>query len=237
MSDISDLDGVFPTPFRWNAQLGTANYFIYHEATGDRELKEIELGSSTAKFVIDLATRARGYGKVKTGVYDMMLTPVGSPPPPRPDDPEYKPALGLWLWNPQLGELRLETNATLLVRVIAGLWDRCRTFSEASQGLQPVIHFVDRRQRPIASLNKVFYEPVIDIVGWFKRGDVPPFQLREPTVAPAPELPDIGVFQIHNNLAKPASSPTAAVSGLRSKVKSDTFPGALNDEHDDGAAS
>ena len=237
MSDLSDLDGVFPTPFRWNAEFGTANYLTLHEATGARELKDIELGSPAAKFVIDLATRARGYGKVKTGVYGMMLTPVGSPPPPRPDDTEYKPAIGLWLWNPPLGELRLETNAQLLVRAISGLCDRCRTFTEASQGLQPVVHFVDRRKRPIAALNKVFYEPVIHIVGWFKRGEVPPFRLREPTVVPAPELPDLGVFQGDNKRAKPASSPTAAASRLHSKMESDTPPDALNGELDDEVPS
>jgi hypothetical protein len=189
MSDISDLRGAFPTPFRWNAEHGTTHYSIYDQATGERQLREIELGSPEAKFVADLATRARGYGKVKIGVYDMMLTPVGSPPPPWPDDTEYKPAVGLWLWNPPLGELRLETNASLLVRAISGLWDQCRTSQQASQGLQPVIHFVDRRKRPIASLSKTFFEPVINVVGWIDRDEVPAFRLREPTVSPPPAFP------------------------------------------------
>ena len=37
----------------------------------------------------------------------MRLTPVGSPPPPKPDDPEFKRAVGCWLWNPNVGEVRL----------------------------------------------------------------------------------------------------------------------------------
>ena len=56
----------------------------------------------------------------------MKLSPVGSPPPPWPENEEYKPALGCWMWNPTFGELRLETNAAIFRQAIASVWDQCR---------------------------------------------------------------------------------------------------------------
>jgi hypothetical protein len=112
MSDLSDLHGIYPTSLRWNAESGFLAISPFNAETGERELQEIELGQP-ATFVLDLATRERGYGLIKTGIYDMRLTPVGSPPPPWPEDEEYKPALGCWMWTPSLGEVRLETNAKI----------------------------------------------------------------------------------------------------------------------------
>ena len=94
MSDLSDLHGVFPTSLRWNAETGFLAISVFNPETGERELQEIELGKP-ATFAMDLATRERGYGLIKTGVYDMRLTPVGSPPPPWPGDEEYQ--AGDWL--------------------------------------------------------------------------------------------------------------------------------------------
>ena len=94
MSDLSDLHGVYPTSIRWNAESGFLAVSAFNAETGERELQQIELGQA-ATFVLDLATRERGYGLIKTGIYDMRLTPVGSPPPPWPEDEEYKPALGM----------------------------------------------------------------------------------------------------------------------------------------------
>ncbi len=118
MSDLSDLHGVYPTSLRWNAESGFLAISVFNAETGERELQEIELGQP-ATFALDLATRERGYGLIKTGVYDMKLTPVGSPPPPWPGDEEYKPALGCWVWNPTFGELRLETNAAIFRQAVA----------------------------------------------------------------------------------------------------------------------
>jgi hypothetical protein len=104
MSDLSDLHGIYPTSLRWNAESGFLGVSAFNGETGERELRQVELGQA-ATFVLDLATRERGYGLIKSGVYDMNLSPVGSPPPPRPDDPEFKPAVGCWLWNPNVGEV------------------------------------------------------------------------------------------------------------------------------------
>ena len=117
MSDLSDLHGVYPTSLRWNAETGFLAISVFNAETGERELQEIELGKP-ATFALDLATRERGYGLIKTGVYDMKLTPVGSPPPPWPGDEEYKPAIGCWVWNPTFGELRLETNAAIFRQAV-----------------------------------------------------------------------------------------------------------------------
>jgi hypothetical protein len=136
MSDLSDLQGIYPTSLRWNAESGFLAVSGFNGETAERELRQIELGQA-ATFVLDLATRERGYGLIKSGVYNMELSPVGSPPPPRPDDSEFKPAVGCWLWNPNVGEVRLETNATLFLEVIANVWGMSRSKPQAAEGLQP----------------------------------------------------------------------------------------------------
>jgi hypothetical protein len=181
-NDISDLHGVFPAPLRWNAELGFLGYGVFDETTGERTIQEIELGSEAARFVMDLLSRERGYGCIRQGLYDMRLTPVGTPAPDWPHDPDYRPAIGCWLWNPILGELRLESNQSNLLRAVSGIWDRCRSFKEAADGLQPVVHFVDRFERKYPALRKIFWVPVINIIGWVPRDKVPPFAVRPPTV-------------------------------------------------------
>jgi hypothetical protein len=186
-NDLSDLHGTIPTALRWNAEDGVLGHSYWDEETGARSVKEIDLGSSLARFVTDLLTRERGYGRVRTGSYDMRLTPVNSPPPEWPNDEEFKPAIGCWLWNPVLGEVRLETNGAIFRGAVSTTWDRCRSFKEASEGLQPVIDFSGRRQMSYAAIGRTFWAPVIEIVGWMPR-DKTPFARREPTVAPPPAL-------------------------------------------------
>src|SRR6516164_7830220 len=96
-TDISDLHGVYPTSLRWNAELGVLGHTVYDEVTGERSITEIELGSPSAKFVMDLATRERGYALIRKGVYDMRLSPVGCPAPEWPGDDDFKAAIGCWL--------------------------------------------------------------------------------------------------------------------------------------------
>ena len=112
MSDLSGLHGVYPTSLRWNAEAGFLGVSDFNPESGERELRGIELGQP-ATFAMDLATRERGYGLIRAGVYDMRLTPVGSPAPTWPGDEEFKPALGCWLWAPAHGELRFETNGAI----------------------------------------------------------------------------------------------------------------------------
>ena len=178
MSDLSDLHGVNPISIRWNAESGFLAVAVFNAESGERELQQIELGQA-ATFVLDLATRERGYGLIKTGTYEMKLTPVGSPPPPWPEDDEYKPALGCWLWNPTYGELRLETNGSIFRQAISGVWDRCLREPQAPEGLQPVIRFVDRVEVPVKAVNKVFEGPIVRIVGWVERDKIPGWTARD----------------------------------------------------------
>jgi hypothetical protein len=189
MSDLSDLHGVFPVSIRWNAEEGCLTYSTLNSETGERELKTIPLGEE-ATFVLDLATRERGYGLIKFGTYDMKLAPVGSPPPPWPGDgEEYKPALGCWLWNPTHGELRLETNAAIFRQAVANIWEQCRGHPSAMAGQQPVIRFTDRSPVFVKAVNKSFYAPVIKIIGWVKRDRIPGWSARAPTVQLPAALP------------------------------------------------
>ena len=125
MSDLSDLHGIFPDSLRWNAETGIFGVARFNPETGEREVQAIVLGNS-ATFALDLATRQRGYGAIRLGLYDMRLTPVGSPPPPGQTTRNYKPAIGCWLWNPTFGEVRFETNAAIFRQAIANVWDKAR---------------------------------------------------------------------------------------------------------------
>jgi hypothetical protein len=224
MSDLSDLHGIFPDSLRWNAEIGTLGFSAYNAETGERELQEILLGQS-ATFAMDLATRERGYGLIKVGVYNMTLTPVGSPPPPRPDDEEYKPALGCWLWNPIFGELRLETCAAIFRTAVANVWDRARLEPQFLKGLQPVVRFVDRVEIPVKAANKTFFGPVIDIIGWTERDKVQGWQERALTV-PLPAAPP---------LLAASSAPAPATPTAKKSAKSKQGPAkpGPNDPIDD----
>jgi hypothetical protein len=210
MSDLSDLHGVYPTSLRWNAETGFLAISFFNAETGERELQEIELGKP-ATFALDLATRERGYGLIKTGVYEMMLTPVGSPPPPWPGDEEYKPAIGCWLWNPTFGELRLETNGAIFRQAVTAVWDQARFEPQAAKGLQPVVCFVNRVPVPVKAVNKTFSGPVIKVIGWVERSKVPGWATREPTVAP-PAAPPLLAASSAPAPATPAAKKPAKVN-------------------------
>ena len=114
----------------------------------------------------------------------MKLSPVDDPPPPPwPENDEYKPALGCWMWNPTFGEVRLETNAKLCLEVIANVWEESRFKPQAAEKLQPVICFADRASKLVKQVGKTFYTPIIKIVGWVERDRVPGWAARTPTVS------------------------------------------------------
>jgi hypothetical protein len=226
MSDISDLHGVYPPSLRWNAETGVLGISNFNSEIGGRELQEIELGQP-ATFVLDLATRERGYGLIKTGVYEMKLTPVGSMPPPWPGDEEYKPAIGCWLWNPTLGEARLETNGVTFLRAVVNVWDQAQFEPQAAEGLQPVVRFVDRVPVPVKAVNKTFIGPVIKIIGWVERDKVPGWANREPTVAP-PAAPPL-LFAS----SAPAPAPATPAAKKPAKVNPKAKQSAPKPEPDD----
>jgi hypothetical protein len=227
MSDLSDLHGIFPASIRWNAESGFLAVSAFNGETGERELQPIELGQA-ATFVLDLATRERGYGLIKSGVYDMTLSPVGSPPPPWPENEEYKPALGCWMWNPEYGELRLETNAAMFREAVTSIWDAAKSEPQAAAAeQQPVIRFTSRVSVLIKALKKSFYRPVIEIVGWVERDKVPGWAARTPTVLPPKALP---VLPASAAPATPAVKKSAKAKRATAKPGPDDPLADLNDD-------
>jgi hypothetical protein len=189
MSDLSDLQGVYPTSIRWNAETGTLGVSAFNSETGEHELQPIDFGPP-ATVAMDILTRERGYGMLRPGVYDVRLTPVGSPPPPWPGNPDFKPALGVWLWNPQYGDLRLETVASIFRTTLSGVWDRALVDPMAAEGNVPVIRFEGSVPVTIRAVGKTFQRPIIKIVGWVERDKVPGWSSRPPTVA-VPKAPPL----------------------------------------------
>jgi hypothetical protein len=141
----------------------------------------------------------------------MRLTPVGSPPPPWPGDAEFKPAIGMWVWNPTFGELRIETNASIFREAIASIWDECRVDPRAAQDKQPVVRFVDRVSVTKKAIGKSFFSPLIKVIGWVERDKVPGWANREPTVAPPAAPPLLA--------ASSAPAPTPATPAAKKPAK------------------
>jgi hypothetical protein len=207
---MSDFDGdytEFPNSLRWNAEAGTLSVSAYDLEAGERVLKEIPLGPR-ATFVMDL---------VRVGTFDMRLSPVSAPLPPRPDDEGFKPAIGVTLWNPEFGETRLEATATLLCRAIRGLWDHCLRKPEAARGLQPVIRFVGRVEREVKSVGETFLIPKFEVPGWVERDNVPGWKERAPTVSPPPPTPILPASSVATIPAPPtpANEPVKASTSSR----------------------
>jgi hypothetical protein len=204
--DIADLVGIYPTPLRWNAETGVLWLSIFNSETGEWEVKEIELNGPESRFAMDLPTRERGYGLIRAGVYDMKLTPVGTTAPDWPGE-DYKPAIGAWLWNPLVGEVRLETNQVTTVSSITAVWDQCRRFKECSAGEIPIIAFVGSFERHYRTIGKVFLAPRVEIIGLVLRDKVPTFAKREVTVQPPPALDTqipFGILPDHSKSLQPA---------------------------------
>jgi hypothetical protein len=227
MSDLGDLHGIFPPSIRWNAEDGVLGIAIYNPETGERGVQPIDLGKS-ATFVLDIDTRERGYGRIRVNEYSMLLTPVGSPPPPYPGDgEEYKPALGCWLWNPHLGEVRLETNATMFRNAVDGTWRVARSDPLAAQGQSPVVCFTDRVEVPFAALRKSFWAPTIEIVNWLARASVPGWSNRAPTVAPPTAAP------VLSSPAAPGINPKEVEPRRHKAKRPEAEPDGSQDPNDD----
>ena len=193
MSDISDLEGIFAPWLRWSSEVGMLGRATPSAADG-RGIEELPLGTNDAKWVFDMARRQRGYGKFRKGFRDAILTPVGTAPPQHPGDPDYKPMLSIEAFHPSYGEHVFEASASNLMRVVSGIWDQCRRYEEFYRGLQPVWFFADRYERPEPSVDKIFWLPVIEIIGWIEREKLP-FHARPVTVPPPsarPSLEDMG---------------------------------------------
>ena len=132
------------------------------------------------------------------------------------------------MWNPTFGEVRLETNATIFRQAVTNVWDRCRFEPQATEGLQPVVRFVDRIAIQVKAVNKTFSGPVIKIVGWVERDKVPGWAARTPTVSP-PEAPPILPAPSAPTPAAPAKKPVKDRKGAAKPGPDDPLAD-LNDD-------
>jgi hypothetical protein len=221
-----DLVGARPTSIRWNSEEGTLAYSSFNEDEGAFSLQSIELGAD-ATFALDLATISRGYGLVRVGVFDMRLTPVGTAPPAFPGD-DYKRAIGVNMWNPQLGDCRIETNGTIFRDAIERVYEQAIAMPEAVAGAL-VIQFIDKRAVTFKSLGKSFLGPVIKIVGWVKRDEVPGWASRPPTVV----LPKNQLTLPSGSEARPALESNRSNKSNKTSSKSSKPSSQIRDELND----
>jgi hypothetical protein len=186
----TDDFGGYPPSLRWNAETDELECIITNEVF-EKEPQPIPLNSSASTFVMDMLRRERGIGHIETGVFEMLLAPVGQEIPPMPpgaDQTKYKGAIGVDVWNPKFGLLRLETTGAYFKAAIGRIWKEYGSYEEGARGLLPVIRFVGSRAvSPKKYPNKVYHSPTIHLVGWLPREKVPEFAAKEPTV-PLPVL-------------------------------------------------
>src|SRR6516225_6731441 len=186
-------DSYLPS-IRWNSEEET-DQLVYVETNEvfEQERSPIPLNSSASTFVMDVLRREHGRGRIATGTYKMQLVPVGQEVPPIPEDEaafakDYKPAIGVDLWNPKYGLGRLESTAAYVRAAVEKVWREYAREPEASQGMLPVSRFVGaRRTAPPRFPNKTYYPPIIERVGFVPREKIPEFAAKEPTV-PLPVL-------------------------------------------------
>ena len=180
-------DYIYDPSLRWNAETGELFYVVTNEVF-EKEPTPIQLNTPEATFAMDMRRRERGRARIETGLYKMFLAPVGQELPPLPPDElpfeaKYKPAIGVDLWNPSFGLVRLEGTGAYLRAAIGRTWQGYGTCREAADGLLPVIRFVGRRPvSPKNYPNKIYYSPIIPRVGCLPREQIGPFMAKEPTV-------------------------------------------------------
>jgi hypothetical protein len=189
MQDLQDLGNasLYPESLRHNAMTGKLTISRFDPATWSRVRDEVDPPST---WVVDMLTRQRGYGLVTDSKFDMRLTSVGALPPPAPEDQRYKPTVGMLMWSETYGLAQWISCGSIAVRTIGVFWDECRTFTEASDGLLPVITIDHPRRVTIGHgpQQREFLAPVIEITDWVLRESIPVLAARPATVEPPPRL-------------------------------------------------
>ena len=97
MSDLDDLGyaKIRPDSLRFNGLTGCLTINRYSPETRRSTATEIPPGS---RWAVDVLTRERGYGRVTDSIFDMRLSPVGSPPPVIEDEDLFKTAVSMLLY-------------------------------------------------------------------------------------------------------------------------------------------
>jgi hypothetical protein len=216
MNDLADLigvKGIRDPSLRWNAIDGKGWRIETFNEAGERDF---ELLPENHNFVCDMLTRQRGVGKTGDGLFLMHLTPVGSPPPIVADD-DLKPAVSMTVWAPDTGCAEITTCGAVLRNSIVHLWEKYKSFKEASNGLVPVVKFGPAVEVPIGKKNnlRIFWGPTFEFINWLDRNEVPGLCYRQATVPP----PKPSNLQIQHLSAK-----------LKAHLKKATKSEAIDDE-------
>ena len=88
-----------------------------------------------------------------------------------------------------------------------------------SAGLQPVVRFVDRVEILIKAVGKTFFGPVIEVIGWVERDNVPGWKARAPTVPPPAAPPLLAARAPAPAPATPAAKKSAKVGRARRSLR------------------
>jgi hypothetical protein len=222
MTDLSDLAGsvrgIRDRALRWNAVDGQGwRIEIYNPETGDRDFELLPEGLT---WICDMATRRRGAIKTGEGVFDVRLSPVGSPLPDIPaNDDDFKPGVAMVVWHPEYGVAEITTASTVVRDRIVYLWEVVKARPEAATGAIPAVRFGPPVEVSFGGKRnlRVFYAPTFELHGgWADRSEVPGICFRPATVPP----PKPAKLQIEDLSARPKKHLKPAM----------TAGAALNDE-------
>ena len=177
--------GRYPDNLRWNGEEGRL-FLVTSNEVFEQEKIPIELNTTSSTFAVDTLRRERGLVHIEVGIYEAYLSPVGQPVPELPpgaDRTKFKAAIGVDVWNPAYGLLRLEACSAYVKGAVGRIFQLYARAPEAANGLVPVIRFVDSQPvTPKRYPNKTYYAPRIDLVGCLPREKIPEFAAMEPTV-------------------------------------------------------
>jgi hypothetical protein len=179
MTDLDVLDhrSIRPSTYRLNAVIG--DQYIITIVGLTRFDTPVEPDNEV---VADMLTRKIGYGRTGEHLFDFRMEYVGSPPPPAPEEDEFKPAVS-WTWSTPAGQVEHITNGAIARGAVIGVWEKYKGASEAASGMVPVIRIGAPAE--VQSSGRGFFAPNFTIVGWLARDDVPAFRDR-PAMVPLP---------------------------------------------------
>jgi hypothetical protein len=216
MTDLDVLDhrSIRPSTYRLNAV--TSDQYITTVVGLSRFDTPVEPGF---EFVADPPTRKIGYGRTGEHVFDFRMEHVGSPPPPAPEEDDFKLAVS-WTWATPNGLIEHITNGAIARGAVVEAWEAYKRAPEAARGMVPVIRIGEPVE--VQSSGRTFYAPNFQIVGWITRDDVPAFRDRPP-MCPLPSLaPErLTYTPVAPQIAPPAKRPGRAPAPVRDTTRDD----------------
>ena len=125
----------------------------------------------------------------------------------------------MWVWHPVYGELRVEATSTLFRQAIVSIWDKANRSPEARAGRLPIVRFTHTVPAKFKAFpGKTFAAPVLEIVGYCDRDQIPGWSDRPATVA----LPSAPILLGPAAPALEAPAPSEAKEPGKAKGKGPT---------------